>query len=828
MGVTQIQEWLAEAGAVAAREDRQAALSLLNAQPKIPAVTDDPGQLRIWADLAFTAGEWTQATQLYELLAERLPSFYWPQFQIGRSRQRLGNCAAAVEAFRHATELAADFAWSWYELLRCAVDLKDSKLAAFGASGFVRATPVKLGHVHLQAVASAAHFLFEAKLRQEPYELYRLLIECGTADDLVHLRHAEYFIWKRDFPAALRLLEELEGKGRLKDWGRRALAQTYAELERPNEAAGILRELVKRSPKNFQFVSDLVDVLIDLGQPEEARSVVERAGASLARAHSEHLRIRLLAGLSDYQSLVDLFACEPMFGPDTIQHLLDRAIVTCINKARNYSTAAYLIEYRLVRFGYSDAVASASLNAAFATRDWSAARSWLTRIPRDSFDKSTELRVKRFEFHCFVGELAEAERCLTALEPVAELPAQFQHCILKFHAERGNWQQAYKMGIQLASSSACSAETSYLILRAIRKTRNHADAIVQLEAAANLPGAQRLRSTLQEERACLEKDFGALCDQNLEYSAAITSRLVFKRCVFGAGEPSRTKRFAVYYCTNPTYLGPSLVSLVSLTHSNWDLLRDAAVYLVVDDPCAHELACRAAAKLERKLEVSPVTVVSREEILSAGTALKTSYGLFTGGQALAEAAYYRIFFARYLRLQGHHERALYIDSDTIVHGDINPLLQERTEYPLRARLEISRPEVEAAIEQHRLSPGQYFNSGVLAFDLQHPELDCALEETIRAVHERQAELIFQDQCALNIGFQGRFSKLDPSYNHFITPHDPDPKSEGAILHFLDRPKPWDPMYSGKLCRLWFLHWSRLARLIGNDHAITLYNMANAG
>jgi lipopolysaccharide biosynthesis glycosyltransferase len=213
--------------------------------------------------------------------------------------------------------------------------------------------------------------------------------------------------------------------------------------------------------------------------------------------------------------------------------------------------------------------------------------------------------------------------------------------------------------------------------------------------------------------------------------------------------------------------------------------------------------------------------------MDPSVSLRTSYGLFTGGQSLAEAAYYRIYFADKLHKQGAYERALYIDADTIVYGDLNPLFDELPLAALMARYEVSRPEVEAAIRMHKLEPGQYFNSGVLMFDLRHAELGAALERSLHAVHNLRSNLIFQDQCALNIGFKDVFRPLDDRFNFFITPHDPNPSPGGAILHFLDRPKPWDPIYDGPLCGLWFLKWQELASCIGREDGIRLYKMANA-
>ena len=200
--------------------------------------------------------------------------------------------------------------------------------------------------------------------------------------------------------------------------------------------------------------------------------------------------------------------------------------------------------------------------------------------------------------------------------------------------------------------------------------------------------------------------------------------------------------------------------------------------------------------------------------------------MFAPGQSLPEAAYYRIYFAQKLHRLKRYKRALYIDSDTLIRGSLSALIDGDTRAALRASLERGDPNIERAIQTHGLPQGQYFNSGVLALELDHPELAPALERSIRAIHDRRHSLFYHDQCALNIGFKGVFEALDPIYNFFVDPNDPEPKSDCVILHYLGRPKPWDPAYGGELCRLWFLHWYQLSVHIGREDALRLYNMSN--
>ena len=200
--------------------------------------------------------------------------------------------------------------------------------------------------------------------------------------------------------------------------------------------------------------------------------------------------------------------------------------------------------------------------------------------------------------------------------------------------------------------------------------------------------------------------------------------------------------------------------------------------------------------------------------------------MFANGQRLAEAAYYRIYFAKMLQRGGQYDKALYIDSDTIVQGDLNPLVNHKSTTPLIARQELDRPNVQRAIALHGLEAKQYFNSGVLMFDMRNDELGPALERSIEAVGNSREALMFHDQCALNIGFKGAFESLDTRYNFFIDPMDSGVPADSAIFHYFGRPKPWEPAYLGSLSRLWFLNWYQLALHVGSTDAVALYRMSN--
>ena len=133
-----------------------------------------------------------------------------------------------------------------------------------------------------------------------------------------------------------------------------------------------------------------------------------------------------------------------------------------------------------------------------------------------------------------------------------------------------------------------------------------------------------------------------------------------------------------------------------------------------------------------------------------------------------------------------------------------------------------RPEIVIAAREHGMRPEAYFNSGVLSFDLSHPETVPCLDRAIQST--RSARLFFHDQCALNLGFLGQVHYLPVSQNFFVppglAPADVDPGA--AVLHYLDRPKPWEATYAAEVGLPWLDNLDNVVSMLGPDLAARLF------
>ena len=443
------------------------------------------------------------------------------------------------------------------------------------------------------------------------------------------------------------------------------------------------------------------------------------------------------------------------------------------------------------------------INAAMRDQRWSDARRVFDAHFADGLDTGQDVRLARIDILAYSGELAEAERLLELERVDGVLPKPFLRSSIRILSELERWSEVFELGLSHLADDNSFEHFLSVVIRASRKLHDGArllDGLLALPRPHTPEQVEAIHAVAEDLAEQGERDvLSRIEGVDLPFERRRRIELKLRR----TAEPTpNDKDLCVYYCADEAYLTPALVSLTSLAMSNAGVARRAVFYLVVN---SHVVATATAATrgLCRRLGLT-LEVVDAATVVSSTEGLRTGYGLFTGGQQLALAAYYRIFFARWLVAQKRFAQALYVDADTIVRSGLDELFALDDGAPLIARRDNDRPEVRHATAVHQLR-GAYFNSGVLRFDLHHPELPELLDRTIAAALDPAVELIFQDQCALNIGFDTRAAALPERFNYFNPPSvsgDGVSGSEAVIIHFLDRPKPWDSLYR-RPAREWF-------------------------
>ena len=151
--------------------------------------------------------------------------------------------------------------------------------------------------------------------------------------------------------------------------------------------------------------------------------------------------------------------------------------------------------------------------------------------------------------------------------------------------------------------------------------------------------------------------------------------------------------------------------------------------------------------------------------------------------------YYRAFIPRLFPL---YEKAVYIDSDTILLGDIGELFDiDLGDKVLAAMVDPKVtviPEFRGYVDKAVGVPhDEYVNSGVQVMDLRKMRKMKYLSTMIDLIRKYDADLVAPDQDYLNVILQGRILSLDSKWNAEPTSDLP----EGTkLVHFNLFNKPW--------------------------------------
>ena len=625
------------------------------------------------------------------------------------------------------------------------------------------------------------------------------------------------------------------------------IAKCLSDAGRPDEAADIYRKVLARFPRRLPAITGLVSIL--RRQKESAAALQELE--SLAALVPENIRIRLdIAGMlqaqdrydeagSAYRSVLDVegdnvtallglarIACAATDWETALEHFRRAAALKPQDPKIQFDIAATLFE--LVRREEAEALVRQCEERASVSRD-------------------TRYEIARFRYFCKTMQFDRARDALSCWPTHSDIPDELVGTVACLYAVHREWDQVFALlrersvdGSRLGSATSCEMLFE-AAARAARHTGRYEevlaladvwssdatramvadahdqaveeiwlmDALGLVDGVSNKP-VPRFQSPLREERharrtAVLSGAQRARrADPDLDGAPALRHE---KSCTPDA--------HTIYYCTDTNYLLGAAVSLFSLLRNNRAQAR-AWQYIVYCPFDAIEFASRVfreiAAHFGTFIEVRDTT-----GLLPEGMGFRTIRGL-RGLVRLSEAAYFRIYAALQL-IRERRGRALYIDSDTCIGPGIDALLEfDLAGMPLAARhAPLSQPGAQRPTKRLGLKPGTYFNSGVLLFDLGHPELEASLHRALDVALNQQHLLIFLDQDCLNAGFKDLTVSLPATCNFFVRQEDEITLSKcPAVTHFLAHPKPWDPWYQTGNCMPWFDEFVWLGEILGPE------------
>jgi len=642
-------------------------------------------------------------------------------------------------------------------------------------------------------------------------------------------------------PLGMDHLRELEAVAQVA-WDRGSVRSGRALLERVAEAGGL-------SPLGLRRLGRAVDPAV------EAARLVARAEIPVLPAHRLVLERRRLRAPEDAETWLALVMLEAQLGRDeAVAALLEEAdgfpriarslarLVAAVEAggtggagpahlrlldlARLHGTVprrlALLASERLAPVARAEVLAlvdaahpndpevgRARAWARMEEGDWVGAGAVLDAAFPDGPDQGPIARAIHADLLAVQGRLADASALLEAGRTDGVIPPDLLPSELRILGEQGRWDAV--LDAMIAAPSAEDRFDAVLApaVRAARRTGRVAELFEHLIALPERGGI--LGQGSGRALAALAEALGGPNAVARAAAAGVPDDLLVRARRSSAASTS-DRDLCIFLCADRGYLEPALVSLASLASSNAGLLMRADVHLVAaPDISAEARATGAALAGALRFEL---TVVDGGT-LSAGRA---AYGMFTGGEALAGAAYWRIGHARFLAAAARYRTAIYLDADTLVRAGLAALADLATDAPLLARPEPDRGAVRRAARLHGLR-GRYFNSGVLRFALDHPETLPALDRALSAATDPAVPLLFHDQCALNIGFDGLAGELPPPFNHYVRPDRRDDGStqDAVVVHYLDRPKPWDPLYP-EPAREWY-GWVELVHRLAESAAL---------
>ena len=160
-------------------------------------------------------------------------------------------------------------------------------------------------------------------------------------------------------------------------------------------------------------------------------------------------------------------------------------------------------------------------------------------------------------------------------------------------------------------------------------------------------------------------------------------------------------------------------------------------------------------------------------------------------------------FSRYFipKIIPQRQRAIYLDVDIILRGDIRELYdQDMENYPLAAMSEtkyfstLNKLFLKSHYPQYKGE--EYFNSGVLLMDIQKLNEMDFFNKVMKLTHVLKDKSGYLDQDALNILFENNYKSLTEDFNFLPFAKDnyerkyPAKKIEPIIVHYASQQKPW--------------------------------------
>ena len=135
------------------------------------------------------------------------------------------------------------------------------------------------------------------------------------------------------------------------------------------------------------------------------------------------------------------------------------------------------------------------------------------------------------------------------------------------------------------------------------------------------------------------------------------------------------------------------------------------------------------------------------------------------------------------------DRILYIDGDTLILGQLSEMFN--TVFPEDTDVAMVVDKYSWKTHIFKLNVKNYFNSGMILFDLNKCRKNNFADKCVRWLHDNPDKAMFPDQDAINTICDGKILRLNNIYNKQFAPNDKIIlEKQPVIIHFLSAVKPW--------------------------------------
>lgn len=243
-----------------------------------------------------------------------------------------------------------------------------------------------------------------------------------------------------------------------------------------------------------------------------------------------------------------------------------------------------------------------------------------------------------------------------------------------------------------------------------------------------------------------------------------------------------TKRIPIFYACDDAFVKYTIVSLSSMIKNASKDYKYQVNILYTD--ISKEMMDKTLALANENFDIKFVSVDKYLKSISKKLPLRHYY---------SKTTYYRLFIAN---MFPELDKAIYIDSDTIVLSDISKLYEtDVSNYYLAACREQAMEQVDVygtyAEKVVGVSRHEFFNAGMILINCKKFRDESVLDKFIHYLGIYDF-IVTQDEDYLNLVCKGNVLWLDQKWNTELTAgleYDYDVKNAN-ILHFIMVNKPW--------------------------------------